>query len=312
MPSTPPIPRREFVKRGLTLAGAAALAPLSLPRFLSAQEGLPDLASVKGEDAYAAALKAIELAGGMGRFLGRSGKIGLLVNAPTWWKLPGSHTSTDVVLAVIESCLKSGFKDLVFLQDPASGFWDRSKRSAALPDVVKAVKAARGDRVEVTVKSGSALKKARVARDLLDVDAVIDLPIAKDHAGTRYSGCLKNMMGACADETNRFFHAGSGAKGEYDDVDFLSQCIADLELVRKPSLCIVDATVVLGNNGPAGPGTLLRPGRIVVGSDPVAVDAYCAGLLGRAAADIAMLRKAAAHGIGRMDLAKLKIKEAII
>jgi hypothetical protein len=151
------------------MAGAAVLAPISLPRFLSAQEGLPDLAAVKGQDGYAATLKAIELAGGLGRFLGRSGKIGLLVNAPSWWKLPGSHTSTDVVLAAIECCLKAGFKDLVFLQNPASGFWERSKRSAALPDLVKAVKAARGDRVEVAVKGGAALKKAKVVRDLLDM-----------------------------------------------------------------------------------------------------------------------------------------------
>jgi uncharacterized protein (DUF362 family) len=312
MASTPLIPRRAFVKRSLTLAGAAILAPLPSFGRPAAQEGLPDLVSVKGADPYAATLKAIELAGGLNRFFGRGGKIGLLVNAPSWWKLPGSHTSTDVVLAVIESCLKAGFKDLVFLQNPASGFWERSKRSASMSDVVKAVKAARGDKSEVVVKGGLALKKARIARDFLDVDAVIDLPIAKDHAGTRYSGCLKNMMGACADETNHFFHAGSGAKEEYGDVDFLSQCIADLGLVRKPTLCVVDATVVLGDNGPAGPGTLLRPGRVVLGTDPVAVDAHCAGLLGRAAADIAMLNKAAAHGLGKMDLAKLKIKEAVV
>jgi uncharacterized protein (DUF362 family) len=69
---------------------------------------------------------------------------------------------------------------------------------------------------------------------------------------------------------------------------------------------------VLGDNGPAGPGTLLRPGRVVAGADPVAVDAYCAGLIGRTATDIAMLRKAAALGLGRMDPAKLTIKEAAV
>jgi uncharacterized protein (DUF362 family) len=312
MASAPIIPRREFVKRSLTLAGAAVLSPFPSFGRPAAQDGLPDLVSVKGADAYTATLKALDLAGGLNRFLGKSGKIGLLVNAPAWWKLPGSHTSTDLVLAVIESCLKAGFKDIVFLQNPAAGFWDRSQRSASLPDVVKAVKTARGEKTEVTVKGGLALKKARVSRDLLEVDAVIDLPIAKDHAGTRYSGCLKNMMGACADDTNHFFHAGSGAKEEYGDVDFLSQCIADLELVRKPTLCVIDATMVLGDNGPAGPGTLLRPGRVVVGTDPVAVDASAAGLLGRAAADIAMLKKAAAHGIGKMDTSKMKIKEGIV
>ncbi len=306
------LPRREFMKRSLTLAGTAALAPLSALGLPQVTAALPDLASVKGPDAYTAALKAIELAGGMKRLLGSAGRVGLLANAPSWWKLPGSHTSTDLVLAVIESCLQAGYKDLVFLQDPAPGFWERSKRSAARPDLVKAVKAARGEKVEVAVKGGLALKKAKVNKNLLEADAVIDLPIAKDHAGTRYSGCLKNMMGACANDTNQFFHSGSGAKEEYGDVDFLSQCIADLELVRKPTLCVADATVVLGENGPAGPGTLLRPGRVVVGADPVAVDAHCAGLLGRSASDIAMLKKAAAHGIGKMDLAKLKIAEAAV
>jgi uncharacterized protein (DUF362 family) len=311
MPTTG-IPRREFVKQSLALAGAAALGPQAASRLFAAPESLPDIASVKGTDAYTAALKAIELAGGVGRYLGKSGRIGILVNAPAWWKRPGSHTSTDVVLAAVESCLKAGFKDIVFLQDPPPDFWGRSSRSASMADVVKAVKPATANKSEVDVKGGAALKKAKVSRDLLEVDAFIDLPIAKDHAGTRYSGCLKNMMGACADDTNHFFHAGSGAKGEYDDVDFLSQCIADLGLVRKPTLCIVDATVVLGDNGPAGPGTLLKPGRVVVGNDPVAVDSYCAGLLGRTAADIVMLKKAAAHGIGKMDLTKLKIKDATI
>lgn len=304
------IPRREFVKRSLTLAGAAVLAPGPAARLLAGPESLPDLVAVKGADAYLAALKALELAGGIGRFAGKSGRVGILVNAPAWWKRPGSHASTDVVLAAIESCLKAGLKDIVFLQNPAPEFWGRSARSAAMPDVVKAVKPAGSDKVEVEVKGGLALKKAKVSRDWLEVDAVINIPIAKDHAGTRFSGCLKNMMGACADDTNRFFHAGSGAKGEYGDVDFLSQCIADLGLVRKTALCLADATVVLGDNGPAGPGTLLRPGKVVAGADPVAVDAYGAGLIGRKAADIAMLRKAAAHGLGQADLAKLTIKDA--
>jgi uncharacterized protein (DUF362 family) len=116
------------------------------------------------------------------------------------------------------------------------------------------------------------------------------------------------MMGGLDHETNTYFHSGSGKSG-YEDVDFLSQCIADLNTLRKPSLCVVDATVVLGSNGPAGPGDLLRPLKVVAGADPVAVDAYCVTLHGRKPSEVVMLAKAAAAGVGRADLEKLSVKE---
>jgi uncharacterized protein (DUF362 family) len=307
-----PIERREFIKQGAILTGAAALFPAGIGRlFAGAQGAPPDLASVKGNDTFAAALKALEVFGAS-RVLPKGGRVGILVNAPSWWKLPGSHVNTEVVLAALEACLKTGVKEMLFLQNPAPGFWERSPRSASRPDLVNAPKKFSGNWIDVEVKGGKSLKKARVAKDLLECDAFVDISIAKDHAGTRFSGCLKNVMGACADPTNRFFHAGSGAKGEYDDVDFLSQCIADIGLVRRPTLCVLDATVVLGENGPAGPGKLLEPRRVIVGSDPVAIDAYGASLIGRNAADIAMIGKAAAHGLGRADVTKISVKEAVL
>ncbi len=301
--------RRTFIKTGLAIAGSAASSREAWPALFVPQETTgADLASVKGDDAFAAAAKSLELVGA-GRLIPKGGRVGILVNAPNWWRLPGSHTSTEVVLAVVRECLNSGAKEIVFLQNPAPAFWGRSGRSASLPDVVKAVKPFSGDMVEKEIKGAVALKKARVAKDLLECDAWIDIPIAKDHAGTRFSGCLKNTMGACANETNQFFHFGSGAKGEYEDVDFLSQCIADLGLVRPPALCVSDVTVVLAENGPAGPGRLLRPQKVVAGKDPVAVDAYTAGLIERDAGDIAMLKKAASQGVGSADLSKLVIME---
>jgi uncharacterized protein (DUF362 family) len=78
---------------------------------------------------------------------------------------------------------------------------------------------------------------------------------------------------------------------------------------RKPNLCVVDATVVLASNGPAGPGDLLKPQKIVAGTDPVAVDAYCVGLHKLKPQDLPMLTKTVAAGLGRLDIDKLKVKE---
>jgi uncharacterized protein (DUF362 family) len=111
----------------------------------------------------------------------------------------------------------------------------------------------------VPVPQGKSLKKADIAKGLLDCDVLINVPIAKDHNGVRFTGTLKNMMGATSRSTNQFFHSGSGAAGFYDDVEFLSQCIVDVNSLRKPDLCIVDATQMITTNGPQGPGKVTTP-----------------------------------------------------
>jgi len=90
-------------------------------------------------------------------------------------------------------------------------------------------------------------------KDLFECDVLINIPIFKHHGGTILTGCLKNVMGACSGTTNRFFHSGSTQSGAKEDLGFLAQAIADANLVRKPDLCVVDATEFLINNGPAGP-----------------------------------------------------------
>jgi uncharacterized protein (DUF362 family) len=165
--------------------------------------------------------------------------------------------------------------------------------------------------VETKISKGVLLKSGKVRPEFLDVDILVNIPIAKHHVGTTFSGNLKNMMGGLEHETNAFFHNGSGKSG-YEDVDFLSQCIADLNTLRRQNLCVVDATVVLQTNGPAGPGDLLKPQKIVAGTDPVAVDAYCVTLHNRKPNEVAMLAKAVAAGVGRADFQKLNVQEIAI
>ena len=95
----------------------------------------------------------------------------------------------------------------------------------------------------------------------------------------------------------------------YGNVEHLSQCIADLNLVRKPDLCISDATLFLTEKGSYGPGKLGNPDMIVASLNRVTLDAYCSRLLGHKPDKIQMIRKASAHGLGEMDLQKVRIKE---
>jgi uncharacterized protein (DUF362 family) len=320
--------RREFLRRS-TLLGAAALAGTRLVPALLAEQTpgtttpeakvagqpastapQPDLAVVEGVDTFAATLRAVELAGGIGRFVPPGAKVGLLINAPGWWRKPGSFTSPDVTLAVLQLCLDAGAAEITYIINPADDYWTRTPLGARYPKLTAAGRKNPGEWTDRELPQGVSLKQAKVNRTYLDCEVLINLPIAKHHAGTGYSGCLKNTMGACHRSTNQFFHNGSGMKGEYEDVAFLSQCIADVNLVRRPTLNVCDGTEFLITNGPAGPGELGQAHKVIVGANPVSVDAYGCTLLGLTATKVTMIGLAAAHGLGEPDLAKLGIREA--
>jgi uncharacterized protein (DUF362 family) len=313
--STPlAIPRREFLRRTAGLGAAVLTGTAAFPRLAFAQGAgeSADLAIVEGADYFNNTLKAVELLGGMKRFVTPGARVGLLINAPRWWTKPGSFTSPEVSLAAVKLCADAGAREIVPIIDPAGGYWKRSPRAPGLARELALVKENPGGWVDVDIPNGRSLQKATVNKALLECDVFINLPISKNHEGTGFSGCLKNYMGACRSSTNHFFHKGSGTGGGYADLAFLSQCIADVNLVRKPNLCICDSTEFLLTNGPAGPGEIRVARKVVAGTDPVAVDAYCCTLLGLRPAQVLMIVMAFKHGIGQIDWSKLAVREAKI
>ena len=113
--------------------------------------------------------------------------------------------------------------------------------------------------------------------------------------------------------TCRFFHVGANpdpeSKDWYPDLGHLSQCIADLNTVRRPDLCILDAGEILTSNGPFGPGELATPRSVVASADPVAADAFSVRYLGLEPAAVPMIGMAAKHGLGSDDLSTVAIRE---
>jgi uncharacterized protein (DUF362 family) len=111
----------------------------------------------------------------------------------------------------------------------------------------------------VEVRGSRVLQDVDVARLYLDCDAFINLPIMKHHSSTGSSLGMKNLMGLILNRSA--FHR-----------DGLADCIADLSLLIKPTLTIIDATRALMTNGPRGPGDVMELGQVIAGTDPVAVD----------------------------------------
>ncbi|MCE5263442.1 MAG: DUF362 domain-containing protein [Deltaproteobacteria bacterium] len=305
------ISRRSFIK-GSTVLGASILGG-SLAGWmqnLAFAEGGVDLAAVKGADYFKNTIKAVEILGGMGKFVSEQARVGLLINSP--WDHPGTYVNPAIVLAVIQMCRDAGAKEIGVFKSLGDSYWRRSALSAKFRDEVKSIRSWEGNYTEVSVPRGRSLKKTEIAKGLLDCDVFINIPIAKDHDGIHFTGSAKNMMGAISSSACRFFHFGNGAGGYYDDVGFLSQCIADLNLVRKPDLCVVDGTELATTNGPSGPGKLIKPQKVFAGVDRVAVDVYGANLLGVKGEEIRTTRMAHEHGLGEIRLARLRIHEATL
>lgn len=305
-----PISRRTFIKGGTVLGVSSLLAGGSfglLPELAFA-EAAADIAAVRSPDYYRNTIRCVESLGGMKRFVPKQSSVGLLINSP--WRHPGSYVTPEITLAVIRMCLDAGAKEIGVLQSIGTTYWGRSPLSGRFQDETENIRYIGGNYVEISIPQGLSLKKAEIARGFMDCDVLINISIAKHHAGTQFSGILKNMMGATSRRTNRFFHNGSGrGSGAYGDVAFLSQCIADVNLVRKPDLCILDGTQVLLTNGPGGPGKLLKPEKVFAGIDRVAMDTYGSTLIGLHPEDIQMIQMAHDHGLGEKQLSQLRIQE---
>ena len=303
--------RRNFLKTGVLL-GAGALINNNASNLLAKTSGFftsekVDLAVVKGNNYYRSTLKAVELLGGMKKFIDKNSTIGLLVNSR--YNKPGTYVKPEITLAAINMCFDAGAKKIVSLENVTGAYWKLNSFEEKYSDVIDKIQNAGRNFKKVSIPEAKTLKEAEIEKEFLECDVYINIPIFKQHEGIRITGCLKNLMGLTSGDTNHYFHFGSNAGGWYADVEFLSQCIADVNLVKKPVLCIADTTEYIITNGPFGPGNVIKSKKIVAGTDIVAVDSMGAKILGHNPEDILPISLAHKQGLGEIDLSKVKIKE---
>lgn len=307
------IGRREFFKKsaqaGMALAVGRELAAAGKP----AGEGLAAKAAVIGvgigSDYEKATMLAVELLGGIKKFVPKKARVALLPNVQS--RHPGSFTKPEVLRAVIKLCKKAGAKEINCLSWQPVKQWEDTGLKAVIDAEGVGLRLFEKDEVlfkAAPVPGGLALTEARILAGFYDHDLLINMPITKDHAGNKFTGTMKNLMGLNSPVSNRTFHRPNW-KTDPNDVAHLEQSIVDLNKAVKPALNVVDATEFIVTNGPFGPGQLLRPEKVVAGTDRVAVDAYCAGLWGLEPKDIVQIKRASEQGLGEMNLDKVVVRE---
>lgn len=306
------IGRREFVGR-FVMTGAGLFASRSVANAIISRDLPPpvQLCSVVGDRYFDNTMKAVDALGGMKAFVRPGSTVGILVNSP--WGNPGSFTNPDIAIAVVKMCLDSGAKQVWALNDISRKYWRRSRLYESLKTEIDRVSYP-DQTTSVTIDGGKVLKNAEVSSALLSCDVFVNVPIIKDHEGTKFTCTMKNMMGACTGSTCRRFHLGESSivtgllKGFYSNVDLLAQSIADVNLVRRPTLSIVDATEILTTNGPSGPGEMRKPREVIASTDGVAADMYATRHLGLNWEELQVITCAREHGYGPASLKDVNIR----
>ncbi len=300
--------RRKFLKQvSLWSAGILITPPVFnlAPQLFAALKENADILVAKGEDYQGMVQKIVQSFGGMQSFVKKGDRV--VIKPNIGWDRnveQGANTHPLIVAQIARLCLEAGASKISVF-DRTCNEERRCYNNSGISPALKQIKDKRlklsyiDDRkfVPVTIKNGKALKEWSFYKDALEADCYINVPVAKHHSLSGLSLGLKNVMGVIG-----------GWRGK---IHFrLAAKLADLNMVIKPDLTIVDASRVIVRNGPQG-GDLddvKKLDTIIASTDPVAADAYATTLFGLKPGEIDSTLEAYKRGMGQMDLDKCNIK----
>lgn len=302
--------RRTFIKATI---GTAAFATATFTNFsntfdifASTNSSLslqPDLVAIKGGEPDIMFDKGIEAYGGLKSFIKKGQKVVVKPNIG-WDTSPerAANTNPKLVGHIVKRCLEAGAKE-VYVFDNTCDNWEKCYKNSGIESAVKNAGGkivpanSKGYYQEIELKNTKKLTTTQIHELILQADVFINVPVLKHHGSGRLTIAMKNLMGIVWDRG--FWHAND-----------LHQCIADFATLKKPTLNIVDAYLVMKRNGPRGVSTddVAEMKYQLISTDIVAVDAAAAKLFGAEPEKIRYIQMAADYNIGKMELDKLNIK----
>ncbi len=286
-------------------AGASAQAASAVAAHIASLKG--KVAVARNDDPYRNTLAAIALVGGMKAFVRPGAHVVVKPNIG-WNRVPASCATTnpDVVKAIVEECIKAGAAKVEVFDRPC----EDPRRTYARSGIEKAAKDAGAtvrfiedyEYVERDIPRGVVLKKWQVVESVVKCDALINVPIAKDHDTATLTMAMKNLMGVMG-----------GNRGEIHTN--MGQKLADFSTLVVPTLNILDANSILVAHGPQGGTTddIRQPAMVIAGVEAATVDAFAAANLPWETAPgrkVDYLEPAGALGIGTTDPSRIQVIES--
>jgi uncharacterized protein (DUF362 family) len=92
---------------------------------------------------------------------------------------PGCYVKPEITLAVVRMCLDAGAKEVGVIKQLDNAYWRRSAISNSFRDERRSIRFIGDNFTEVPFPHGRSLKKAEIAKGMVDCDVLINVPIAK-------------------------------------------------------------------------------------------------------------------------------------
>ncbi len=202
-------------------------------------------------------------------------------------------TTDKVLIETLLGILKDRSSE-VYIGESDGGSYsfsaDYSLKTHGIPEMCKRTGAtelnlSKVDRVRVTDNINGERIDVTLPRPLLGMDESISIPVLKVHVVTGVSLSIKNLWG-CHPDTLRLFDHSS-----------LSRRLALIAKSIKLRFSIIDAIYGLNRRGPME-GDVVKIGAILLGDNPVGVDAAATRLMGFDPASIEHITIANRYGLG--------------
>lgn len=256
------------------------------------------------ETVYASVRRSVELVGGIHAFVRRGERILLKPNLLTARPPEAAVTTHPSVVKAVARLVKEAGGVPIVGDSPAIGSARKVAEKCGVLQVCLEEGAELVELKDLVIKEnpqGRKFKRLEVAREVLEVDGVINLPKFKTHAQMFLTAGVKNMFGCVPGKLKPQWHLSAGV-----DSAHFADMLLDLYLFINPRLTILDAVVGMEGNGPSS-GTPRPLGFIMASSFAPALDTVAAACVGADPMDVPLLKAASLRGIKGTEMKDITV-----
>lgn len=156
---------------------------------------------------------------------------------------------------------------------------------------------------EGTVDKGAghnAIDRLYLAKPLFDADFIINLPKLKTHSGCIYTGAVKNVFGCIQGLRKAEYHKAAPNPKDFGNI------LVDIHEAVKIGLHIMDGITAMEGEGPTA-GNAYTAKKILISTDPLALDTTAINMIGLEIKDISILQAAIERKLGESNKDNIEI-----
>ncbi len=251
----------------------------------------------QGDKVQAAVNRGLDLLGGVEQFARPGERILLKPNLLAADPPERCVTTHPAVFAAVAQAFQRQGAQLTYGDSPGIGEMARAAKKSGLAMVADKMGIETGNfevGERLIFEAGVQHKSFVIAQAAAHSQGIISLPKLKAHALTTLTGAIKNQFGCIPGLLKGEYHA------KLTEMTQFVTMLVDLTRLVAPRLFVMDAIMAMEGNGPRN-GKPRKIGALLLSTDPVAIDATAARMVGVVPETVEMIRTGQKLGLGVMD-----------